>query len=49
VVEKSQRGHEEIYEAIANGDAGAAREAMRRHVEQFEKDIHANLSVPDAW
>jgi GntR family transcriptional repressor for pyruvate dehydrogenase complex len=49
VVEKSQRGHEEIYEAIANGDADAAREAMRRHVEQFEKDIHANLSTADAW
>jgi GntR family transcriptional regulator, transcriptional repressor for pyruvate dehydrogenase complex len=48
-VEMSQRGHEEIYEAVADRDADAAREAMRRHVRQFEKDIHANLSAPDAW
>ncbi len=39
--EKSLRGHEEIHAAIERGDAEAARDAMRRHVQQFESDIFA--------
>ncbi len=33
--------HEEIYEAIARGDAGAAREAMEQHIQDIvEKTLH---------
>lgn len=42
----SQRGHEEIYAAIAREDPDGAREAMSRHVEQFERDIHVGLISP---
>jgi DNA-binding FadR family transcriptional regulator len=45
---RAQREHEEIYGAIEERDVGTAREAMRRHVEQFERDIRASLSTPDA-
>lgn len=41
--QESMHGHEQIYTAIVKGDADAARAAMRRHVEQFERDIHASL------
>lgn len=47
--EKSQRGHEEIYTAIEHEDGEAAREAMRRHVKQFERDIRASLNSPEVW
>jgi DNA-binding FadR family transcriptional regulator len=40
---ESQRGHERIYEAIRQGDESKARVAMRGHVRQFERDIHAAL------
>lgn len=41
--DESMCGHEQIYTAIGQGDAEAARTAMRQHVEQFEHDIHASL------
>jgi GntR family transcriptional repressor for pyruvate dehydrogenase complex len=47
--ERSMGGHEEIYAAIEAGDAQAAREAMRGHVQQFERDIHASLNSPATW
>jgi DNA-binding FadR family transcriptional regulator len=40
---ESQSGHEKIYEAIERGDPRNAREAMHRHVRQFERDIRAAL------
>lgn len=45
---KSQRGHERIYEAIKWASVEDAREAMLRHVEQFERDIHAALVAAGA-
>jgi DNA-binding FadR family transcriptional regulator len=42
--QKSQLGHEAVYGAIEQQDAEAAREAMRGHVRQFERDIRASLS-----
>lgn len=46
-VEMSQRGHEKIYKAIENRDPQAAREAMRSHVLQFERDIYTALLSPN--
>jgi GntR family transcriptional regulator, transcriptional repressor for pyruvate dehydrogenase complex len=49
-------GHREIYEAIRNGDANAAREAMRLHLEEIERrylqqdskaDLTAGHGEPD--
>ncbi len=40
----SERGHEEIFEAIESGDQEHARTAMRRHIMQFEDDIHTILA-----
>jgi len=42
-VRRSLEGHEAIYAAIAQGDPEQAREAMRRHLEQFEKNIREDL------
>ena len=42
--EQSLRGHEEIFAAVERQDGDAARAGMRRHVLQFEKDIHAAFS-----
>lgn len=42
--EQSLHGHEEIYAAVENQDGDAARTAMRRHILQFEMDIHAAIS-----
>ncbi|MCM8750203.1 FadR family transcriptional regulator [Thermomicrobiaceae bacterium CFH 74404] len=42
-VRRSLEGHEAIYAAIAQGDPDQAREAMRRHLEQFEKNIREDL------
>lgn len=39
----SQRGHEEIYQAVEKQDIPAARDSMQWHVEQFERDIHTGL------
>ena len=44
----SQRGHEEIYAAIARKDPDDAREATSRHIEQFQRDIHVGLISPDS-
>lgn len=44
---ESQRGHEEIYTAIEKEDSRSAQEAMRRHIELFEHDIHAGLIAID--
>lgn len=44
----SLRGHEEIQVAIERSDTDAAREAMRRHVRQFERDIRRSLRPADA-
>lgn len=41
----SQRGHAEICEAILAGDAAAARDAMRRHIQQFERDIRKGVGA----
>jgi DNA-binding FadR family transcriptional regulator len=43
--EGSVRGHEEIYASIERGDPKAAREAMHRHILQFELDMRAALKV----
>jgi GntR family transcriptional repressor for pyruvate dehydrogenase complex len=43
---RTQEGHEAIYAAIAAGDPAAAREAMRRHLEQFEAELRADLALP---
>lgn len=40
----SALGHEEILQAIESGDQGQARSAMRRHITQFEDDIHTILA-----
>lgn len=42
-VQRSLEGHEAIYGAIAEGDPVLAREAMRHHLEQFERDIRKDL------
>lgn len=39
----SQRGHTELVEAIAARDEEAARDAMRRHIVQFERDIRQSF------
>ena len=44
----SQRGHEEIYAAIARGDHDSARGATSRHIEQFERDIYVGLISSDS-
>jgi GntR family transcriptional repressor for pyruvate dehydrogenase complex len=44
-VEGSARGHEEIYAGIESGDPDAAREAMLRHILQFELDMRNALKV----
>lgn len=44
---ESQRGHEDIHEAIKESDDEVAREAMRGHVRRFERDIRASLSSPE--
>lgn len=41
----SQLGHAEICEAILAGDAVAARDAMRRHIQQFERDIRKGVGA----
>ncbi len=43
VIARSLPSHRAIYAAIKSGDAGQAREAMRRHVQQFEEDVRAGL------
>jgi DNA-binding FadR family transcriptional regulator len=45
VIESSLAGHRAISDAIAAGDAAAARAAMRRHLEQFEHDIRTGLGT----
>lgn len=40
----SERGHEEILAAIEAGDAEQARDAMHRHILQFEQDIRTVLA-----
>ncbi len=42
-VARSLEGHQEIYQAIAAGDPGAAREAMLKHLELFEQSIREDL------
>ncbi|QBD76874.1 FadR family transcriptional regulator [Ktedonosporobacter rubrisoli] len=42
--EASERGHEEILSALEKGDPQQAREAMHRHIKQFEDDIHTILA-----
>ena len=44
-VQASMVGHREIFAAIKNRDVGAAREAMLKHVQQFEHDIRVSLST----
>jgi GntR family transcriptional regulator, transcriptional repressor for pyruvate dehydrogenase complex len=44
VIERSLPSHEAIYGAIAAGDPGAAREAMRRHIAEFEQDIRTAIA-----
>ena len=39
---KSLEGHEEVFEAIKNGDSITARRAMRRHLEDMEKIVLGN-------
>lgn len=48
VVARSLAGHQAIGAAIERGDADGAREAMRRHIVQFEQDIRAALVPRDA-
>jgi DNA-binding FadR family transcriptional regulator len=36
---KALEAHTRVFEAIAAGDAGAAREAMRQHIGQSEEDL----------
>ncbi len=43
VISRSLPSHRAIHAAIEAGDADGAREAMRRHVTQFEEDIRAGL------
>ncbi|MCS7051093.1 MAG: FadR family transcriptional regulator [Thermomicrobium sp.] len=43
---RSLRGHEELYEAIAAGDPVVARETMRRHIENFEQNLRIDLDLP---
>jgi len=43
VISRSLPSHHAIYDAIASSDAAQAREAMRRHITQFEEDIRAGL------
>lgn len=41
---QSLHGHELIFAAVEKQDGDAARAAMRRHILQFETDIHAVIS-----
>jgi DNA-binding FadR family transcriptional regulator len=43
VIARSLPSHRAIHTAIKDSDADQAREAMRRHVTQFEEDIRAGL------
>jgi DNA-binding FadR family transcriptional regulator len=40
---ESQQGHEAIYRAVYTRDARKARDAMQRHIAQFEQDIKRAL------
>jgi len=40
----SLRGHVELCEAVAAHDEEASRDAMRRHIVQFEKDIRQSIA-----
>lgn len=42
---RSLEGHEEILAAVSTGEVGAAREAMRRHILQFEDNVRSVLQV----
>jgi GntR family transcriptional repressor for pyruvate dehydrogenase complex len=44
VIERSRASHEAIYAAVAAADPAAAREAMRRHIAEFEQDIRAAIA-----
>ncbi len=46
--EKSLTGHREILQALEQSAAPAARDAMRRHILQFEADIHSALTSQTA-
>jgi DNA-binding FadR family transcriptional regulator len=43
VAERSLASHLAIFSAIERGDAATAREAMRRHILEFEQDVRAGL------
>jgi DNA-binding FadR family transcriptional regulator len=45
VIERSLPSHEAIYAAVAAADPAAAREAMRRHIAEFEQDIRAAIAT----
>lgn len=47
VISRSLPSHHEIFQAILDGDAARAREAMRRHILMFEQDIRAGLRASD--
>jgi GntR family transcriptional repressor for pyruvate dehydrogenase complex len=46
-VEETMRMHEQIFEAIREGNAKSAEVAMRAHLEETERDIRAALD--EAW
>lgn len=45
IVASSMVGHQEIFDAVAASDGSAARDAMIRHIAQFERDIAVALTV----
>jgi GntR family transcriptional repressor for pyruvate dehydrogenase complex len=46
-MQRAQLHHKRILEAVAAGDAEAAREAMRDHMRQVHDDSEASLQLPD--
>ena len=48
VISRSLPSHRAIHAAIAEQDAERAREAMRKHITQFEEDIRAGLRTGNA-
>jgi DNA-binding FadR family transcriptional regulator len=48
VVARSLESHRAIYAAIRAQDAERAREAMRRHISEFEEDVRSGLRAGGA-
>lgn len=46
IIVTSIAGHQSIFDAVAAGDARAARQAMTSHIGQFERELHNALTSP---